>query len=167
VFALQKPLPPGLISQANNARLNTTNVNDWFSPYAMKLYFKNLYSRQENFDKKNIAKDLYCSELNFETASDKFKLIDEKTTSVIVNWENSLNLVEQLKTDGISYSLMKEFSQYSVNVRENDLRKLLEAGVIEMIDNCKNIFVVSYSQNYDELIGLKTDNYWLEETFIQ
>lgn len=167
VFALQKPLPRGLITQANNARLNTTNVDDWFSPSAMTMYFKNLYSRQENFDKKDISKDLYCNELNFETASNKFRLIDEKTTSVIVNWENSLNLVEQLKTYGISYSLMKEFYQYSVNVRENDLRKLLEAGVIEMIDNCDNIFVVSYSQNYDELIGLKTDNYWLEETFIQ
>lgn len=167
VFALQKPLPPGLISQANNARLNTTNVDDWFSPSAMKLYFKNLYSRQENFDKKDISKDLYCNELNFETASNKFRLIDEKTTSVIVNWENSLNLVEQLKTKGLSYSLTKEISQYSVNVRDNDLKKLIEAGVIEKIDNYDNLFVVSYCQNYDELVGLITDNYWLEETYIQ
>lgn len=167
VFALQKPLPPGLISQANNARLNTTNVDDWFSPHAMTLYFKNLYSRQENFDKKNIAKDLYSSELNFETASNKFRLIDEKTTSVIVNWENSLNLVEQLKTKGLSYSLMKEISQYSVNVRDNDLKKLIEAGAIEKIDNYDNLFVVSYCQNYDELVGLITENYWLEETYIQ
>lgn len=167
VFALQKPLPPGLMTQANNARLNTTNVDDWFSPQAMKLYFKNLYSRQENFDKKNIAKDLYCGELNFEAASDKFRLIDEKTTSVIVNWENSLNLVEQLKTKGISHSLMKELSQYSVNIRDNDLKKLIEAGVIEKIGNCDSLFVVSFVQNYDELVGLKTDNYWLEEIFIQ
>jgi CRISPR-associated endonuclease/helicase Cas3 len=133
----------------------------------MKLYFKNLYSRQENFDKKDISKDLYCNELNFETASNKFRLIDEKTTSVIVNWENSLNLVEQLKTKGLSYSLMKEISQYSVNVRDNDLKKLIEAGVIEKIDNYDNLFVVSYRQNYDELVGLITDNYWLEETYIQ
>ena len=34
----------------------------------MTLYFKNLYSRQENFDKKNIAKDLYCKEATWEEA---------------------------------------------------------------------------------------------------
>ena len=62
---------------------------------------------------------------------------------------------------------MKEISQYSVNVRDNDLKKLIEAGVIEKIDNYDNLFVVSYCQNYDELVGLITDNYWLEETYIQ
>lgn len=166
IFALQRPLPPGLMTQANNARLNIVNVDDWFSPKTMRLYFKNLYSRQENFDKKDISKDLY-NELNFETASNKFKLIDEKTTAIIVNWGNSLNLVEQIKAKGLSYSLMKEISQYSVNVRDSDLKKLIESGVIEKVDNCDNLFVVSYSQNYDGLVGLKTDNYWLEETYIQ
>ena len=50
---------------------------------------------------------------------------------------------------------MKEVFQYSVNIRDNDLKKLIEAGVIEKIGNCDSLFVVSFVQNYDELVGLK------------
>lgn len=164
VFGLQKPLPRGFMTQTNNARLAMGKESDWFSPEAMEAYFRQLYSRVDSFDKANIKDLLYKPEMLFETAASKFQLIDDNTTSVIVNWKNSMDLVERLKRDGVSYSLMKALSQYSVNVRNNDLKKLTDAGAIEEV--LEGIYVVSDSKFYDKEIGLVTENHWLEESLI-
>lgn len=164
VFGLQKPLPRGFMTQTNNARLAMGKEYDLFSPEAMEAYFRQLYSRVDSFDKANIKDLLYKREMQFETAASEFQLIDDKTTSIIMNWKNSMDLVESLKRDGVSYSLMKALSQYSVNVRNNDLKKLTDAGAVEEV--LEGIYVVSDSKFYDKKIGLVTDNHWLEESLI-
>lgn len=164
VFGLQKPLPPGFMTQTNNARLAMGKEYDWFSPEAMEAYFRQLYSRVDSFDKANIKDLLYKREMQFETAASEFQLIDDKTTSIIVNWKNSMDLVERLKNEGVTYTLMKALSQYSVNVRNNDLKKLTDAGAVEEV--LEGICVVSDSKFYDKKIGLVTDNHWLEESLI-
>ena len=164
VFGLQKPLPRGFMTQTNNARLAMGKEYDLFSPEAMEAYFRQLYSRVDSFDKANIKDLLYKPEMLFETAASKFQLIDENTTSVIVNWKNSLDLVERLKKEGVTYTLMKALSQYSVNVRNNDLKKLTDAGAIEEV--LEGIYVVSDPNFYDKEIGLVTENHWLEESLI-
>ena len=166
VFGLQKPLPPGFMTQTNNARLAVMNRDyDWFSPEAMEAYFKQLYSRVNSFDKKNIKDLLYKpDELQFEMAASAFHLIDDNTVSVIVNWKNSMDLVERLLNEGPSYSLMKALSQFSVNVRSGDMKKLAEAGAIEeMLDG---IYVIRDRSFYSNEVGLVTDNHWLEESLI-
>lgn len=165
VFALQKPLPSGYISQTNNARKNMIGEYDWFSPNAISEYFRQLHARTNNFDKAQIKDILYKEEL-FETAANSFKLIDDNTTSVIVNWEdkNIISLIHRLQTEGFTYSLMKKLSQFSVNVRNNDLRKLEEAGAIEKI--IEGVRFIQDSHFYDNEVGLKTDNHWLEEPLI-
>lgn len=164
VFGLQKPLPPGFMTQTNNARLGMGKDQDWFSPEAMEAYFKQLYSRVNTFDKANIRELLYKPEMQFETVASEFRLIDDDTTSVIVNWKNSMDLVERLKNEGVSYSLMKALSQFSVNVRERDLNKLDEAGAIEEV--LGGIYVIRESALYDKQFGLVIDNHWLEESLI-
>lgn len=164
VFGFQKPLPPGFMTQTNNARLAMGKEYDWFSPEAMEAYFRQLYSRVDNFDKANIKDLLYKPEMQFETAASEFQLIDDNTTSVIVNWKNSLDLVERLKKEGVTYTLMKALSQYSVNVRNNDLKKLMDAGTVEEV--LEGVYVVSDSKFYDKEIGLVTENHWLEESLI-
>ena len=164
VFGLQKPLPPGFITQTNNARLGMEKEHDWFSPEAMKAYFKQLYSRTPTFDKANIRDLLYKSEMQFETASSEFKLIDDNTTSVIINWEHSMDLVEQLRREGPSYRLMKGLSQYSVNVRNNDWKKLLATGAVEEL--FEGINVICDKGFYDDKVGLVFENHWLEESLI-
>lgn len=162
VFSLQKALPTGFMTQTNNARLAMGKSHDWFSPEAMKEYFKQLYCRIKDFDKADIKSLLYKSEMQFETAATEFKLIDDNTTSVIVNWKDSMSLVEKLLNEGISYSLMKALSQFSVNIRETDRKKLNEEGAIEEI--LENIFVIRNSSFYDEEVGLVVNNHWLEES---
>ena len=164
VFGFQKPLPPGFMTQTNNARIGMSKNHDWFSPDAMEAYFRQLYSRVDSFDKASIKDLLYQPEMQFETAASEFQLIDDNTTSVIVNWKNSMDLVECLKSEGVTYSLMKALSHYSVNVRNNDLKKLTEAGAVEEV--LEGVYVVGDPIFYDKEVGLITDNHWLEESLI-
>ena len=152
----------GSIIDANNARLNMINVNDWFAPEAMTEYFRQLYCRKETFDKKDLKTLLYKpTEMCFAEAAKEFRLIEEAGKTVIVNMGNSLELIERLKSDGITYSLMKQLSQYSVNIHERDFQKLLSYGAIEEVIEC--IYVVNDRAQYDENIGLRLDNHWMNE----
>ena len=152
----------GSIVDANNARLNMINVYDWFAPETMTEYFRQLYSRKESFDKKDIKGLLYKpKEMCFSEAAKEFRLIEDAGKTVYVNMDNSLELIERLKSDGISYSLMKQLSQYSVNIHERDFLKLLSYGAIEEV--IEGIYVVNDRAQYDENIGLRLDNHWMNE----
>ena len=166
VFSLGKEhsLPPGFISQTNNARLNMGKDHDWFSPEAMRCYFRQLHSRMDNFDSKQIKELLYKPECEFEKAACQFRLIDDNATSVIVNWNGSINFYKQLISQGPSYSLMKKLAQYSVNIRERDFKKLQSMGAIE--EPFENIYAITNPSFYKEDTGLSLDNQWLEETYI-
>lgn len=167
VFSLsaEHPLPRGFITQCNNARLNMAEESDWFSPEAMTNYFQQLYSRIQSFDKKDMKYYLYnMQELMLETAAREFQLIDDSTIPVFVNWQDSLSLVEQLKVKGPSYALMKLLSQYSVNLRKYDFKRMRNDGIVEEV--VEGIYVASGAKQYDKNVGLLTDNQWLEETWI-
>lgn len=166
VFRLEKPLPPGFMSRTNSARIDMMDaVEDKFSPEAMTAYFGKLYGKVSTFDKSRMAERLEAStDFLFRTASEEFHLIDDNATSVIVNWRNGMDFVERLKEEGPSYSLMKRLAQYSVNVRQNDLKLLMQAGALEEV--LENIYAVSSPSFYDEHVGLVTTNQWIEETYI-
>ena len=166
VFSLGKehPLPPGYITQTNNARLNMGQQHDWFSPEAMNCYFRQLHSRIDNFDSKQIETILYKPECEFEEAAHLFHLIDDQTTSVIINWNGSIDLYQQLLSQGPSYSLMKKLAQNSVNIRERDFRKLQSIGAVE--NPFENIYAITNPCFYKSDTGLTIENQWLEETYI-
>ena len=165
VFALDKKLPTGFITQTNNARKNMAGNFDWFSPEAMKEYFRQLHSRIECFDKPNVKSLLYEEGKYFETIAHEFKLIDDTTTSVIINYGYEVErLISQLKNDGYSYQLMKKLAQYSINVKDRDLLKLIKTGAVEEIYD--NVLFIRDTKFYDENIGLKIENHWLEESLI-
>lgn len=154
----------GSIKDANQARLNMLDVNDWFAPETMTEYFRQLYCRKETFDKKKINGLLYQSkEMCFEKASKEFRLIDDVGKSVIINFKDSMKLVERLKFEGITYSLIKQISQYSVNIHEQDFKKLLSYGAIEEVRDGMGLYVVNDRAQYDEHIGLRLDNHWMNE----
>ena len=166
VFNLQAEhtLPPGFITQTNNARLAIGKVHDWFSLEAMSCYFRQLHCRVDNFDKPQISQLLYKFECEFETAASQFHLIDDKSRSVIVNWQGCLDLYNQLLAHGPSYSLMKKLAQYSVNIRERDFNTLQTCGAIE--EPFEHIFAITNPNFYKSDTGLSIDNQWLEETYI-
>ena len=166
VFSLgiEHPLPPGMISQANNARLGMGPSHDWFAPEAMACYFRQLHSRVDSFDVKQMEELLYKPECEFEEAAKRFRLIDDKTVPVIVNWGESMTLYQRLVLQGPSYSLLKKLSQYSVSLRERDFRKLQGMGAVE--EPFENIYAIANPSFYKADTGLSIDNQWLEETYI-
>lgn len=167
VFSLGQPLPPGHITQTNNARKNMLSQSyDWFSPEAMKAYFIQLYSRVNTYDKIDVKMLLENPrEPMFSTAAQKFQLIDDNGISVIVNWEDSMELVEALKEYGPSYRRMKQLGQYTVSLYERDFNSLKQGGLVD--EPIEGIYVIPGREQYDEKVGLKTDNHWLEEILIK
>lgn len=158
VFSFKEhPLPPGHMTEANDARKNMVDTKDWFAPDAMISYFKQLYYRKSTFDKKNIKEYLYSPEdVYFSTAARNFRLIDDAGKNVIVCWEDSMNLMQELLYNGPSYMLMKKLSNYSVNVYEKDFEALKKLGVVE--EEVEGVYFVSYKEQYDEHTGLRIDS---------
>ena len=102
--------------------------------------------------------------MNFEIAAENFRLIDDASIPVIVNWEDSMELIAKLKQYGPSYQLLKKLGQYTVNIRQNDFKQLLQMG--QLVEVPGSIYVVEDQTQYDDKVGLLIGNHWLEETCI-
>lgn len=167
VFSLAKEhkLPPGDISNANNARLALKQDSDWFAPETMTSYFRQRYSREETFDKRKMKDYLYHpTTIMFETAAKEFQLIEDGSIPLIVVWKNSLSLVEQLKEKGPTYGLMKQLSKYTVNVYQSDFKALCQTGAVKEL--IKGIFVVDQQAHYDDKLGLLIENQWEDKLLL-
>jgi CRISPR-associated helicase cas3 len=162
-FTENGTMPPGFISKGNNARLDMPSEIDWFSDAAMKDYFKRLYCKIDSFDADNTYEDLKMGSLKFETASRNFKYIDDNSIQVVVNWRDADKIIEKYKAHGTSYRLMKELGQYSVSLSKHDFKVLMEAGSVQEVGN---IYFLSDPLAYDNEIGVKVDNHWLNENII-
>ena len=167
VFSLSKEhsLPRGFIQDGNNARLSLSNTSDWFSPETMASYFRQLYNRTDSFDKKDMRHYLYdVKNMSFASAAKDFQLIEDNGRNVYIIWKDSADLLRQLMEEGPSYPLMKRLSQYSVNIYQRDFESLCKMGVVT--EKIEGIFIVDYSQQYDDYIGLRIDNKWANESLI-
>lgn len=167
VFSLTKEhnLLCGDMQAANCARLNLGSIQDWFAPSTMVSYFKQLYCRKENFDKKNIKHYLYNPKKPyFATGAQEFRLIEDSGIPVVVCWEESMDLLQQLLQKGPSYMLMKKLAKYMVNINKHDFKVLADMGVIS--GKKEGLFAIEYKQQYDSHIGLRTDNNWINEVLM-
>ena len=161
-LAAEKRIPFGTMKAANNARLNLPADSDWFGPSTMTEYFHQLYCTKNTFDDKDMKHYLYNpNELCFEKASKKFRLIDDDCMNIIVNWGNSMELVEKLKESGCTYPLMKQLAKFTVGVHSSDFDKLVSYGAIEEV--LEGIYVLTDRVQYDKNTGLSLDNHWMEE----
>lgn len=164
VFSLAKEhtLPKGDMQTANNARLSLGGDRDWFAPATMADYFRQLYCRRDTFDRKDMKRYLYHpNDLNFATAAREFRLIDDAGIPVVVCWEKSLGLVEKLLSDGPSYNLMRKLAKYMVNVNPTDLKALQAMGAVQ--EKTEGLLVADYKLQYDDHVGLMTDNQWTDQ----
>ncbi len=166
VFSLSDAiLPKGQISRANDARLSLSADADYFSPQVISEYFRQLYARCNNFDCKNIAKYLNNpTDIYYKTAAKEFQLIDDNSVDVIVNFDNSPDLVDQLRRFGISYSLMKKLARLSVNVSRFNLDQLLNERIVAEI--LPGIYYAENPAQYDPKCGLLPDNQHLNDILI-
>jgi len=164
VFSIENRTEAKTVTRQCQATDNV-KTEDFQSNKAIEEYFNQLYSRVESFDVKDIEHYLNNpEEMMFESAAEKFHLIDSCGYDVVVNYDKSPELVSKLRKEGPSYKLMKKLSQYMVNLRDNDFNIMRSDGNIEEI--LDGIFFVNNPKQYDTDVGLITDNTWLEETYI-
>lgn len=168
VFKLEKK-PYGDIGLACDA-LNATfgyfqdEVTDWDLPASMREYFLQRYFRCDTFDKADIHRLLEKDdEFMFATASSQFKLIEENTRTVIVNYGESYKLMNSWKFGMPSYSLRKKILQYGVNIHERDFNKLMADAAVEEIND---LYYIPCKKYYCDECGLILENIWLEESLI-
>jgi CRISPR-associated endonuclease/helicase Cas3 len=167
VFSLNRRLPNGIIRIGNNARqaLLSDKEIDWFAPATMTEYFRQLYSRCNNFDISDIKTKLYyVREMQFETAAKEFKLIEDNGIDVIVNYGESPQLVNELRHTGPCYRLKKKLSRFTVSIRQCDFNELRKSGIIDEV--LPDIFYVADAKQYDSQSGLSITNHWLNEIHI-
>ena len=164
VFKLPRK-PFGSIGRATDSCNNMVNVSDWFAPKTMYDYFIQRYSREASFDEAKIASLLYNpSEMCYETAADKFKMISDNSICVYVNYGESPKLIDKLLSVGPSSTLMRELSLYSVGIYEKDFKELFGKGFIREV--MEGIFWIDDPNQYDQNLGLVIDSHWIEETLI-
>ena len=176
VFSLTKehPLPSGHLSRTSAAckRLRITPEKDYFAPDLMRKYFIQLYGRTTSFDEGpkqeiDLIKRLlsHPTALSFATAAQQFRLISDNSINVIVHWDNSPELIRDLREKGVSKTLLNQLVQYSVAIRKSDFDRLIKGALAkEIIDG---IWYISDKEQYLPDVGLKVDNHWLEEILIK
>lgn len=176
VFSLTKehPLPPGHLSRTSAAckRLRITPEKDCFAPDLMRKYFIQLYGRTTSFDEGpkqeiDLIKRLlsHPTALSFATAAQQFRLISDNSITVIVNWDNSPELIRELREKGISKTLLKQLVQYSIAIRKSDFDRLIKGALAKEI--IEGVWYISDKEQYLSDVGLKVDNHWLEEILIK
>lgn len=120
-------------------------------------YFEHFYMKADSLDKHDIndllTKDAGELKIQFRSAADRFKLIDDVESQTILVWYGeSQALIGKLKKDGPERWLMRKLQRYSVNLPRRDVEKLLQSGEIE--EAWTGIFAQKVSTLYDDKIGV-------------
>jgi CRISPR-associated endonuclease/helicase Cas3 len=173
VFVPPKAPPPGLLRMAEQAtRILWAALPDGADLMAVERftdYFCRLYG-DSRLDEKGIGELLRvgkAAEVNFRTAAERFKLIDdEQGATVFVRYRRDENdeeidmLLNTLKKQGPERWLLRKLQRYGVSIYQNDLNKLLAAGDIEALPgDCTGLYVQSANNDllYDRVLGINLD----------
>lgn len=142
--------------------------SDISSPEAIKMFFKEMYfySGELGLDIKKIMKRLdegldftakqgEYFQFEFNKISNDFRLIESNTYAVIVPYDEEAEcIIKQLQFTGPNTGLMRKLQKYTVNVYENELNVLKEAGVLKIIAE-RTYILLEKTSGYDDITGLK------------
>ncbi len=168
VFQLDTPLRGGAMAFARDTMKDLLEVSpdaDWLDPAMMRTYYTKLYRRTSTFDKEDVTTLLNDPRnCQYETASEKFKLIDEVGMKIIVNFAGASALVEQLKHSGPTRDLARKLGRYTVDVPPRLYHDLFKAGLIE--EPYPGFHYIPLAGQYDSSTGLRTSNEYLEQNYV-
>lgn len=168
VFSLNegRQYPNSFMEKSNNARKCLSKELDWFSPDAMEAYFLKLYKGYtDTFDKEDLKKKLETpSYYLFKTAGEKFRLINDNTKSIIVNYGDAESLVDQVKKKGFTYELMNALGQYTVNVSKSNY-ELLKGAFDKGERVPEGLFFLMNKSQYDKQTGVILKNKYIEDVY--
>lgn len=159
VFNAPKKPPIGLLRKAAETT-RTILANNKKEPLDFSLYgdyFAELYWKANSLDKNDIVSLLNpdpkdCG-INFRTAMDKFRIIDDsRQKTILVRYGEGEALIDRLKVKGPDRSLMRKLQRYTVNIYNEDFYPMLQRGSIGEIQ--PGIFALMSSIEYSNEIGL-------------
>jgi CRISPR-associated endonuclease/helicase Cas3 len=159
VFVPPKSSPPGTLRRAEQTTVSLLS-GSMADPMARELftrYFENFYAKADSLDKHGIT-DLLTSDarelkIQFRTAAEKFRLIDDIESQAILVWfGESPSLIGMLKKNGPERWLMRKLQRYSVNLPRRVVDKLIETGEVEEV--WPGIFAQAVSTLYDDHLGV-------------
>lgn len=121
----------------------------------IKEYFDRLYYfKGDALDKNDILSE--TKKFNFATVGQQFKLIEENTKSLFINnTEESEWILECLQRGIRSRTLLRQAGKFIVPIYENQLRKLLDLGKIEEVD--QELYLLIDNTAYSNKTGLKLE----------
>ena len=167
VFIAPKPAPPGLLRKGEDACRSVLHgiKGNPLERALFARYFEQLY-RACNLDEHGISSLLKVDgsslAVNFRTAAEKFKLIqDEDSVPVIVLYrgqdETNKDVdtwLAMLRKDGAQRWLMRKLQRYTVSIHRREAMKLVGQGDIEEV--IPGLFVQVSDVLYHPLLGLLT-----------
>lgn len=154
IFTLKNELPVKMLKQNIDAFDMTVSQSgkELDYPVAINEYYKNLYALKggESLDYRSIL--AACNNLEFSTVDEKFHLIDSDTTNVLILTNNEIEILEEIDKGNVTKSLLREIQQYCVSVFDEQLRLLLSAHALRMLDN--GAYLLDDLRLYDLKTGL-------------
>ena len=157
VFIPPTPSPKGLLLKGEQTTRELI-ASDAFQPddpqtftRYFELYYASINETGKNWLNEHLIRDAREAKVQFRTAAESFKMIQE-STSIIVQYGESEKWIEQLRFAGPTRDLMRRLQRFTVSVYPGLARKLLERGHIEEIH--PGIFVQTFPGLYREETGL-------------
>ena len=172
VFVAEKKSPPGILRKAAETTRNILYGcnGDPLERANFSRFFSDLYWKVNSLDVNDIipalTPDRSTLGIQFRTAAEKFKLIDDSMQrSVLVRYLQGAELIDQLKRMGPEPWLMRKLQRYSVNIYLNDFNSMLQRKSLEEVH--PGIFALTTGMEYSEETGLCVeDNSIAPEAFV-
>ncbi|MCC8159105.1 MAG: CRISPR-associated helicase Cas3' [Phascolarctobacterium sp.] len=135
------------------------DFEDMASVEAIKEYFDRLhYIKGSGLDTKEILNKIIKEPFMFKEIAEKFVLIEENTRTIFVNRnEESEKLAGVLRSGVRTRELLRQASQYTVQVYEDQFQKMLAAGKVEALDPEQQVNILLDKAMYDDAKGLFLD----------
>lgn len=174
VFEIAGAKTPGYIARASSATRALldirSEIDDWFAPETIGMYFKQLYSRLDGFDTHDIGGMLHrkFKDIDYEDAAETFRLIENEGASVAVPYGDGAQILAQFEaTAGNGYfdkSLFRKLGRYTVEIPRRMLDELVNKGVARAVT--ESLWAVDDVAQYDGNIGIRTESHWINELII-
>ncbi|MBP8715701.1 MAG: CRISPR-associated helicase Cas3' [Lachnospiraceae bacterium] len=154
-------IPSAMQAMASITREVISVLNDRaFELEGIKMYFELLYSHAEvdgKLDSRGILNEFEISgkfkKFNFESAAQKYKIIEDNTRSIIVNTSaESEKLVKKLRLGIFSRDTIRKLQQHSVSVYENEYRNLRKDNALEELNG--GYIILNNPEYYKDEFGL-------------
>jgi CRISPR-associated endonuclease/helicase Cas3 len=162
VFVPPKKSPQGILRKASETTVNIlrSGIAELLDPDAFSKFFSELYWKANSLDSQGIVSllkpDTQECGIQFRTAAEKFKLINDKAQkTILVRYGEGDKWINMLKTMGPERWLLRKLQRYAVNVYNKDLLTLLNQRSVEEI--ASNTYVLTTKIQYDNNIGLLVD----------